>query len=91
MLLLILVQAAEPASAPDIELDVRATARSVRIERSGEASLRVQGGEGSLVDVEAPDANGRRRLRNVQVRVKAEARIADPAEAPRPQEPPPPQ
>lgn len=88
MLLLILAQAAPP---PDIELDIRASARSVRIERSGEASLEVRAGPDSVVAVEAPDAEGRRRLRNVEIRVKAEARIADPAARPRPQEPPQPQ
>ena len=89
LLLLILAQAAQPAPPPDIALDIRASARSVRIERSGEASLEVHAGPESLVEVEAPDAGGRRRLRNVEIRVKAEARIADPTAAPRPQEPPP--
>jgi hypothetical protein len=80
MLFLMLIQAAAqaPETPPDIQLQARVTAREVRIERSGEASLEVRGGEGSEVRVEAPPANGRRRLRNVNVTVDAEARIADP-------------
>jgi len=74
---LLLVQAAAQAP-PDIELNVDASVRRVRIERRGEASLDVRGGEGSVVRVEAPEANGRRTLRNVNIRVRAEARIADP-------------
>jgi len=92
----LLLQAAAPApAAPDIQLDINASVRRVAIERSGEASLEVSGGEGSVVTVEAPDANGRRTLRNVNVRIRAEARIADPrapqaqinaeAETPRPE------
>ena len=87
MLLLLLAQAA--AQPPDIELDIRASARSVRIERSGEASLELRAGPDSVIEVDAPDVQGRRRLRNVQVRVKAEARIADPARPAPTQEPPP--
>ena len=92
---LLLLQAAAPQPAPDIQLHVDVHADRVRIERSGEASLEVRGGEGSVVNVEAPEANGRRTLRNVDVRIRAEARIADPrspqaqinaeAETPRPE------
>lgn len=89
---LFLLQAAAPAqTAPDIQLDINASVRRVTIERSGEASLEVRGGEGSVVNVEAPEADGRRTLRNVNVRIRAEARTADPQqirtdpETPRPQ------
>ena len=76
---LALIQAAAAApTPPDIQLNVNASARRVTIEQRGEASLEVRGGEGSVVRVEAPEANGRRTLRNVNVRVRAEARIADP-------------
>jgi hypothetical protein len=66
--------------APDIELNIGLTARRVTIERRGEASLEVHAAPdgGSVVIVEAPVADGRRTLRNVNVRVRAEARIADP-------------
>ena len=85
MFLLILVQAATAAtSPPDIELDARVQAREVRIERSGTTSLTVTGGPGSDVRTEKPAANGRRRLRNVEVRVRAEARVADPRQIPPP-------
>jgi hypothetical protein len=77
--LLALLLAAQ-AAAPDIELELRATARDVRIERSGTASLELRAtpDAGSNVEVESPREPGRRRLRNVTVRVKAEARIGDP-------------
>ena len=77
-----LLQAPAAQAAPDIQLNIDANIRRVTIERSGEASLEVTGGEGSVVRVEAPEANGRRALRNVNVRVHAEARVADPRNAP---------
>lgn len=78
-MLLALLLAAQ--TAPDIEFDVRATVRDVRIERSGETSLelRAEPDGGTQVDVDKPETAGRRRLRNVNIRVRAEARIADPA------------
>ena len=82
MLVLILLQAAAAAPAQDIELDVRVQARDVRIERSGTTSLTVTGGPGSDVRTEKPAANGRQRLRNVDVHVRAEARVADPRQNP---------
>lgn len=89
MLMALLLAQAAQAPPPDIELDIRASARSVRIERSGEASLEVRAGPDSVVEVEAPDSAGRRRLLNVEVRVKVEARIADPQAPSQSQEPPP--
>ena len=79
-MLLVLLLAAQ--AAPDIELDVRATVREVRIERAGETSLelRAEPDAGTRVDVDKPETAGRRRLRNVNFRVRAEARIADPAQ-----------
>ena len=83
MLLLIMVQTAA-APAPDIQLDINATVREVRIEQKGTTSLEVRAAPdaGSRVEVDRPDANGRRRLQNVNVRVQAEARIADPRQNP---------
>jgi hypothetical protein len=79
---LFLAQAATPqAQRPaDIEIEIGLTARRVTIERRGEASLEVRASPdgGSAVAVQAPEANGRRSLRNADVRVRAEARIADP-------------
>ena len=86
MLLLLMIQAAAP---PDIQLDVRATIRDVGIERRGEARLEVSGGPDSAVRVDRPDSNGRTRLRNVVIRVQAEARIADPVQPQAAQEPQP--
>jgi hypothetical protein len=85
MLLLLLIQAAA-AAPPDIQLDARATVREVRIRQRGETSLELRGGPGTDVRVVKPEANGRQRLRNVTVEVHAEARIADPAQNPRPPE-----
>ena len=78
MLFLMLIQAA--VQAPDIQLDIRATARDVRIERQGQTSLTVTASPdaGSAAATEKPETQGRQRLRNVDVRVRAEARIADP-------------
>ncbi|HEX8364293.1 MAG TPA: hypothetical protein VF603_03300 [Allosphingosinicella sp.] len=78
---LLLLQAAAVQTPPDIQLRIDVHADRVRIERQGEASLEVSGGEGSAVRVEAPDANGQRTRRNVDVRIEAEARLADPANA----------
>ena len=89
MLLLILAQAA--TAAPDIELNATIRARSVTIEKQGNASLTVTTSPdgGNLVDVRAPKANGRKKLRNVEVTVDAKARIADPAQAPQNNQPEP--
>ena len=89
---LLLIQAAAPAAqraqaAPDIQLRIDVHADRARIERQGEASLEVSGGEGSIVRVQAPEANGRRTLRNVDVRIEAEARLADPRNPPAAQNP----
>ena len=75
MLFLILAQAA--AAQPDIELHAVVDARSVTIEKKGDARLEVRASPdaGSSVKVEAPKANGARTLRNVRVTIDAEARI----------------
>ena len=80
--LLLMLQAAE--TPPDIQLDARVRARSVTIEKKGEAELTVTTSPdgGNVVDVEAPDADGRKTLRNVDVRVHAEGRIGDPTRPP---------
>jgi len=69
------------AAAPDIELHATLRARSVSIQKRGEATLIVRtqpdGGD-NLVAVAAPKANGRKTMRNVAVTVRAKAHIADP-------------
>jgi hypothetical protein len=74
---------AAQSAAPDIELNASLRARSVTVEKRGDAKLAVSTSpEGAnLVDVEAPKANGRATVRNVTVNVRAEARIADPLAA----------
>lgn len=82
MLLALQAAQAEAAAAgpPDIELNIHATARSVTIETKGKAELSVHAGPdaGSKVETQVtPPANGATKLRNVDVRIHAEARIAD--------------
>jgi|GEM_PF-2156788 len=83
MLLYLLLQAASPAPAPDIELTVHARAREVTIERKGEAKLEVHAepdaGSRAEVNVE-PKAEGRSQLRNVTVDIHAQASLADPSQ-----------
>ena len=85
MLLALQAAQAEPPSAtpPDIELNIRATARSVRIETRGKAELSVRAGPdaGSRFETSVtPPAKGATNLRNVTVDVHAEARIGAPAQ-----------
>jgi hypothetical protein len=77
MLLLIVAQAAA-ATAPDIELHAVVDVESVKIEKQGNATLRVYADPdaGSGVKIEAPRANGAKTLRNVRVTLDARARIA---------------
>ena len=83
MISLLLLQAAA-VQAPDIELNINARARSVTIEKQGDARLtvRTEPDGGNVVDVRAPKANGRKTLRNVAIDVRAEARIAAPDQPP---------
>ena len=78
-LMLLLQSTAPPA---DIELRAEVSARSVTIEKQGEARLAVRASPdgGNIVDVDAPKANGRKTLRNVRVRVDARARLGTPQE-----------
>jgi hypothetical protein len=76
--LLLLQTAAAPP--PDIELNVRATARSVRIEQKGETRIEMRAGPDAGSHAETritPPANGATTMRNVSVEVHAEARIDD--------------
>jgi uncharacterized protein (DUF58 family) len=80
MLFVLLLQAAAAQPLPDIELNVRARARSVEIERKGEATLEVRAepDAGSRVDVRVePVPEGRTSLRNVEVNLRAEARLGE--------------
>ena len=80
MIWLLLLQAAAPA--PDIELDVRLTAKSVEIERKGEVRLEVRAEPEASSQVQAqvkPANEGATKLRNVEVTIHAEASIADPS------------
>ena len=78
LLALLLFQATAAETPPDIELNIRARARSVEIERKGEAKLEVraepEGGSRAETRVE-PLPEGRTSLRNVEVNVRAEARL----------------
>ena len=78
MILLILFQAAA-TQAPDIELNLNLRARSVTIEKKGEAKLEVRGeGPGNRVEVKVePKAEGPTELRDVTVDVHAEASVQE--------------
>ena len=79
MLIALAVLQAAAAQAPDIELNLNLRARSVTIEKKGEARLAVRGeGPGNRVDVRVePKAEGRTELRNVTVDVHAEASLQE--------------
>jgi hypothetical protein len=70
-----------PAGPADIEINARVRARELRIEQQGEARLRVWADPSAAdkVDVERNMPKGQRRYRNLDIRLDAEARIADPA------------
>jgi hypothetical protein len=83
--LFLLAMQAAAAPPPDIELNVRATARSVKIERKGETKLEVRAGPdaGSRAETRVvPPAEGKTELRNVTVELHAEARIGKSRENP---------
>jgi len=78
--LLALLQAAT-SPAPDIELNVHARVKQLRIEQKGEAKLVVHAEPDAGSRVEAhvePKAEGRTDLRNVTVDIHAQAALADP-------------
>lgn len=77
MIGLLLLQAV--TGQPDIELDLHAKIKSVKIERKGEARLEVRGeGPGNRVEVRIePRPEGRTELRNVTVDVHAEASVQE--------------
>jgi hypothetical protein len=79
MIFLLLLLQAAAAPPPDIELNLTARARSVTIERKGEARLEVRGeGPGNKVEVRVePKAEGRTELRDVTVDVHAEASVQE--------------
>ena len=81
LLALLLAQAAAaPTALPDIELNIRARARSVEIERKGEAKLvvRAEPDAGSRAEVRVePLPEGRTTLRDVEVNVRAAARLGE--------------
>jgi hypothetical protein len=78
VLALAILQSAAPLPPADIELRARVTARSLTIEKKGEARVTVMGNGQNVVDVRAPKANGRTRIANPAVTVDIEARVADP-------------
>jgi hypothetical protein len=89
-MLLLALFLAQPAPAtrpvPDIEVNVHATVREVRVRQRGETSLRVHASPdaGSRVETPPAAADGNARRRNRIVDVHAEARLADPGANPPP-------
>ena len=84
---LALLQAASPPA--DLEFHATVRARSLTIEKQGEARLTLNADGRNVVDVQAPKANGRKTIPNPVVTVNVEARIRDPAAPADPLEPPP--
>lgn len=84
-----LVLLAALQTAPDISLDVHATVREVRIRQRGEASLEVHASPDANSRVAVTHPEGRQHGRGATVDVHAEARIADPSQAPADNVPPP--
>lgn len=80
MILLWLIAFQAAAELPDLQLNANVRARSVTVEKQGNAHLTVTTSPdgGNLVDVRAPKANGRKTLRDVNVSIRAEARVGDP-------------
>ena len=80
MLLLIL---ALQAGQPDIQLDARVQARRATVQQQGEASLTVHPApaEGSGVRVEGRPERRQRSYRNIDIRLRAEANVADPPQS----------
>ena len=80
MLAALLAQTAAAQPAPDVEVNVRATVREVRVTRRGEASLRVHASPdaGSRAGAGTPPVEARQRRQGRSVNIHAEARIADP-------------
>jgi hypothetical protein len=90
--MLVLAALLAQAAAPDIEVNVRATVREVRVTRRGETSLRVYASPdaGSRAGAPRPAGERQTRGRNATVNIHAEARIADPrANSPAPETSPP--
>lgn len=92
LLALFLLQAAA-APQPDIEFQAHVEAKSVTIQKQGDASLtlRTDPDGGNVVKVAAPKANGRKTIKNVQVDIHAQANIAAPQQNESAQETPVPQ
>ena len=88
LLLALLVAQSAPAArpAPDIEVNVHATVREVRVRQRGETSLRVHASPdaGSRVETPQPATDRDARRRNRTVDIHAEARLADPGANPPP-------
>jgi hypothetical protein len=82
MLTLVLALLQSVSQPPDIELRATVRARSLTIEKQGEARVSVTASGRNLVDVQAPRANGRKTIPNPEVKVNIEARIADPLRLP---------
>ena len=79
MLLILALQVAAQ-TAPDIELNVHATVREVRVRQSGETSLTVRASPDANSGITLRRPEGRQRGRGATIDVHAEARIADPAQ-----------
>lgn len=82
-ILIIAAAAAWSTAQPDIEINARIQAKSVKIEQQGRASARVRlepsGGE--RIEVERNLPRGKSTYRNLDLRLTIEGRLTDPAAA----------
>lgn len=85
VLFLLAVQAAAPA---DIEIRASVRARTLTIEKVGEAEVTVTAAGRNLVSVEAPKASGKKRVNNPVVKIDIEARVVNPHDANQVEQPP---
>lgn len=86
-MILILILAAQVNAPAEIEFRATVRASSLTIEKQGTANLQVTADGQNVVSIEAPKAEGKKRINNPVINVKIEARIADPRSTPQPETP----
>lgn len=79
ILALLALQASAPPP-PDIDFQATVRARSLTIGKRGEASLVVHSDPpgNNVVDIRAPKAGGRKTIRNPEIKIHVQARLAAP-------------
>lgn len=82
MLAILLLLQSSTGAPPDVSLHAQVRARQLTVEKTGEAHLQVivDPPGRKVVEIEAPQANGRKTIDNPVIKVNVEGRIADPAQ-----------